>query len=291
MDSTPTPLTAGRTSVVHHAGALGAWSLWRRRPAAALVPFVVEMQGYEESGTEPLVRAELPSTVVPLILMLDGAFALVEGTGRRPLRDSFVAGLHTRPALVASTGTAACLQVNFTPEGARRALRADLAPIAGRVADLAALDGVLAAHLVRDLAAAPDWGARLDALEGLLAARLLEARGSDWLDRAALRLAGGPAVRVGALAEDLGVSRAHLHRAFAARTGLSPKAFQRVARFGRAVAALERPGRRPALADLALWCGYADQSHFNRDFAAFAGMPPRELLARALPDGTGLVGG
>jgi AraC-like DNA-binding protein len=48
-------------------------------------------------------------------------------------------------------------------------------------------------------------------------------------------------------------------------------------RFGRAVERLRRRGHG-SLTELALDCGYYDQSHFDRDFRAFAGVNPTELL-------------
>ncbi len=59
--------------------------------------------------------------------------------------------------------------------------------------------------------------------------------------------------------------------------GLAPKAYARVARFQRALAALHAGGR--GLSDVALRAGYYDQPHMNADFRALAGMTPGEYLA------------
>jgi AraC-like DNA-binding protein len=62
----------------------------------------------------------------------------------------------------------------------------------------------------------------------------------------------------------------------------------RIFRFERAMQGLAA-GRYGSLADLASDCGYADQAHFNREFARFSGETPRVLKARILPDGTGVM--
>jgi AraC-like DNA-binding protein len=56
---------------------------------------------------------------------------------------------------------------------------------------------------------------------------------------------------------------------------MSPKRYSRVLRFGVALRELQR-GVSPNLAQLALDCGYCDQSHLNREFQAFAGITPGE---------------
>src|SRR5690606_41786629 len=57
---------------------------------------------------------------------------------------------------------------------------------------------------------------------------------------------------------------------FRDQVGLSPKHFQRIARFRKVIAELE-PTREIDWVDLALSCGYHDQAHFNHDFRGLAG--------------------
>lgn len=278
---------------IDHDSDRGRWTLLRRRPPLPLGRYVKEIQGFAEDGGTPVLRTEVPSGILPLILVFGPGFSLhdVASPERvRPLDRSFIAGLHERPALVGSAGCALCMQVDFTPIGARRFLRRDLEDLAGRVVDLDSLVGALAGGLEARLEAAKDWPARFVLIEALLSERILQAPKETPLVGAALQAieASGGRISVGALAAELGCSRKHLAALVRRHTGLAPKALARILRFEEAFRRL-RAGETASLAALAADCGYADQAHFNRDFRAFAGESPRALLARCLPDGTGIL--
>ncbi len=278
---------------IDHDSDRGRWTLLCRRPPLPLGRYVREVQGYAEDGGGPVLRTEVPSGILPLILVFGPGFTLHDVTSPerfRPLERSFIAGLHETPTLVGSAGGALCMQVDFTPIGAWRFLRRDLQDLAGRVVDLDLLVGTLAESLEARLEAAGDWPARFALLEAVLSERILNAPKEAPLVDAALQAIEASAGRipVGALAARLGCSRKHLAAVFRRHTGLAPKSLARVLRFERAFRTL-RAGEAPSLAALAADCGYADQAHFNRDFRAFAGESPRVLLARCLPDGTGIL--
>jgi AraC-like DNA-binding protein len=277
---------------IDHSSGYGAWTLLRRAPPPALRPYVIEMQGYAERDGMPVVRKELPSGIVPMIVNFGPGFTIhdYDAPGIRALDRSFVAGLTDRHAVVGSQGEALCMQVDFTPLGARRFLGIELGALAGGVHDLNTLIGAAADRLEERLAEAADWPARFAILERVLIERLSRHGAGHRLVAAAWaeieRRRGD--VRIGDLAASLDCSRKHLATLFRTEIGLPPKLLARVLRFERAIDAM-KAGRFGSLADLALDCGYGDQAHFNHDFAKFAGEPPSQLMARILPDQTGVM--
>jgi transcriptional regulator GlxA family with amidase domain len=87
------------------------------------------------------------------------------------------------------------------------------------------------------------------------------------------------------------VTARHLTTLFYREVGRSPKTVAMLMRFERATAAISDSVRRCATVDLAAVAastGFSDQAHLTRDFARFAGVPPRRWIAeefRNIQDG------
>jgi AraC-like DNA-binding protein len=91
-----------------------------------------------------------------------------------------------------------------------------------------------------------------------------------------LRLSN-PKIHVSELARECGLSTRHLLRLFKDYLGTSPKALVRNMRFQKARDSLfENPDQ--SLTQLAYECGFADQSHFIRDFYLFYGKKPSAFV-------------
>lgn len=88
-----------------------------------------------------------------------------------------------------------------------------------------------------------------------------------------------PTVR--ALADKFCVSERQMERQFIHFTGFNPKQFCRIARFNKAMTWYGR--KHLKLSDVALSCGYYDQSHFIHDFKQFSGLSPKEYFLRKSP--------
>ncbi|MDF2981848.1 MAG: Helix-turn-helix, AraC domain protein [Devosia sp.] len=275
-----------------HASEHGRWTLWRKRPAALLRPHVIELEGYVESGGTPLVRRELPFAGIPLILVFEHHFSVFDDDGAESVRlgQGFIAGLTDQPTLVGSPGHAFCMQVNFTPLGARRILGLNLYEIGGLVVPADAVLGAAFRGLEDRLAHAVGWQQRFAIIERYLLERLdRNAPPTPLVEAGYTQLvAAGGRLDLAGLAARLEISRTHLGTLFRREIGITPKAVARLLRFETALAAL-RSGQVQSLADLAYACGYADQSHFNGEFRSMSGQSPTALLRASLPDGSVLA--
>jgi AraC family transcriptional regulator len=75
------------------------------------------------------------------------------------------------------------------------------------------------------------------------------------------------------IAEACCLSVSHFSRAFRKSTGLAPHAWLLQARVEHAMNLLRR--REHSLSEIALACGFVDQSHFTRVFVRRVGLTPR----------------
>ena len=221
-------------------------------------------------------------------------------------RPAFAVGMMSTAIQVASGAPVGTVAVRFKPGAAGAFLatplhaltdqRADLDLLWGRsdadrLADAlwtgALTDGerisLIEAHLLRRLrgfdAATAGVIAGAGAAAGAGGAGGADGAGGAALVRRALGVLdiSGGGVRIDELAARLGVSRQHLAAQFRTRVGLSPKLYARICRFRRATAAL-KTAPSPDWAQLALDCGYFDQSHLIHDFQEFAGSAPQDFL-------------
>lgn len=85
--------------------------------------------------------------------------------------------------------------------------------------------------------------------------------------------ATGGQVAIGSIAREMGYSVRTLDRYFQAIYGYGPKWYGRLLRFHRALHWLEQSATH-SLADIAVACGFYDQSHLTRDFSDLAAISP-----------------
>ncbi len=278
-------------TISQHAGEFGAWRIARLAPRSSLAPFVGSLFAYEDHATSFKRRRELPDGQATLIFNLGADLGVelrpdaksVFSAGR-----SFYSGASERFVITETNGAQTGAQAMLTLLGARRLAGTPLAEFGDALVDPADALGIAATELSERLAGANSQAARLAILRAVIEAKLLVSRPlAAFLEHAFLRLNAG-AVGVGTLAKEIGVSRKHLTTTFAREFGLTPKTFARLRRFDRARRLREREPATSA-AEVALRCGFADQSHMVREFREFAGLPPEALRRQQLPDSGGVM--
>lgn len=139
------------------------------------------------------------------------------------------------------------------------------------------------AGLLQELRLAPGWDEMVAPVERWLVALSAGGTCEDPVAREATRLRKmRGTVPIQDLADAAGLSLRHFQRRFRALTGLNPKHYARICRIGHAV---HRKELEPGISWTALAheAGYADQSHFIRDFKALTGTLPRSFLRGQTP--------
>ncbi len=281
-------MTAGAqarlTSYEHE---LGDWVRARRAPDVRLSGLLLdrELLGYQHSRAQFSSWLEPPRPQLTLMIDLDGA---LHADGEA-LPDAWISGLDDRPTIVGFGDTYGAIDLKLTPLGAYTLTGRPLSELTGACVPVEDVFGRPGRELVARVRETQNWDVRFDLVEAFLLARL--AAGPEphpavsWAFER-LRATQG-AVRVHALAAELGCSRRYLRDGFVREVGLPPKTVGRLMRFHHV---REHIGRAPTRwCDVAHSAGYADQSHLNREFRELAGTTPSDFVSRLIPDG-GVIG-
>lgn len=194
-------------------------------------------------------------------------------------RDSWCLGIWNRRHLVEWPAHTEFVGVSFKPGGAHALLGLPLSELHNRVVPLDAIWDRSAGEMRDRLAAAATPERRFALLEAFLLARLRDrpaaARLVDQVAAQIMQRHG--AVRIGPLCAAAGVSHKHLITLFNQMVGCTPKELARLCRFGHLLDNIDVTGPIHWTA-LAQDGDYFDQSHFSRDFAAYAGLSPSTYL-------------
>jgi AraC-like DNA-binding protein len=148
--------------------------------------------------------------------------------------------------------------------------------------DLTQLLGQAGGELAERITLADDNRQRIQIITHFIEGKLKAEPNQSPAITAAIRsiIQTGELVRVATLADRCCLSERQFERNFKALAGFGPKLFSRIVRFQAATRAHRIS--YPSLAQLALTCGYYDQSHFIQDFKEFSGYYPREFFVGQL---------
>lgn len=224
----------------------------------------------------------LPVGTLELVINLhEDEIRIYDDAGqRRALSGTIVSGAYGHPFVIDTQEHALTMGVHFRPGGAFPFTVAPPGELGNAHVDLALLWGKKTVEELRDrLAGARTHTERFRILEGALIPRALDAREARPIVQLALRALARPGASVREIVDSAGVSHRHLTNVFRAEVGMTPKLFARVRRFQRTIT-LATQRARTNFALLAAECGYGDQGHLIRDFAAFARATPVDFFSQ-----------
>jgi AraC-like DNA-binding protein len=254
-------------------------------PRAPLCTFVDNFWLYEDYTGEHQRERILPTGTFEMVFNLREDELRIYGPSDpdecRRFAGAAVSGPYAGSFMSDTAEEAAILGVHFKPGGAFAVLGLPAGELTNAHVDLRTLWGPAAPTLRERLCALTKPVERFRLVEQALLERLAGSparHGAVRVGLDVLTLTHGRA-RVRDIARTVDLSQRRFIEVFAAEVGLTPKLFGRVQRFQHAVAS-SRNATKVDWAQLAVECGYFDQSHLVHEFVEFSGVGPADFRQR-----------
>jgi AraC-like DNA-binding protein len=251
-----------------------------RRPHPVLAPFIKSFWYACDPEATHRHQRILPTGRAQIVISLAHDYLTDASHPTDPLQHSPAAiflGLFSHHQQIDAIDLTELIGILFHPGGTLAFFPANTHAFTNRETSLEDLWGNAAANLRNDLREAPTPARKFDLLDFALRHRLTESKTSHripTIDYALTHLHRSPGTTtIAELTRTTGLSPRRLSQLFREQIGVSPKLYCRIQRFQQAVQLMHR-GADIHWSELALICGYYDQSHFINDFHAFSGLSP-----------------
>ena len=231
-----------------------------------------------ENGQAPRLEKILPSGTIELVVNLKHNEIHIYDADQpdriRRFDGAVFSGTYSRSFVCNASQHEAMLGVHFRPGGAFPFLGTEASELTNTHANLSDLWGRSALELRERLCTASTSQKIFQIMEDALRERLRYHSTTDPQMKIALNMFAMRNVGVRDVSQELGFSQRRFIQVFNSHVGLTPKVFCRIQRFQRARVLAEK-FEMPHWAQLAVTCGYFDQSHLIKDFHEFAGSTPK----------------
>jgi AraC-like DNA-binding protein len=248
------------------------------KPGKALQPYVKCYYVYESASPAAFEDLVFPCACMEII------FNLGSGSWQTRAGSAFVTtpaielwGQVLRPLAVRSVGRNTMLGVRFYPHAAATILNDKVNLFNHQVTNFGDVLGSTVRSLHDQLQEARSWTKKLALVEAFLLQQLSLA--TKRLNKVAVVSELMQELRqqdifdtMETVATRNGISARYMQQLFVQYTGLTPKLYSQINRFQNSLQ-LIRAGN-DSLTSIAYECGYADQSHFIREFKSFTGLTP-----------------
>lgn len=249
------------------------------RPGPPLNEFV-ENFWLIEGGQARRLEKILPTGMIELVINLKSNEIHIHDWERpeqyQRLSGAVFSGTYSRSFICNALQHEAIMGVHFKAGGAFPFLGAGANELTNAHGHLADIWGRFGVELRERLCAASTPEERFRIMEAALRSRFHDPTRCQLPIKMALKMLtiAGNRASVRDVSRKLGFSQRRFIQIFNSVVGLTPRVFCRISRFQQARVLAEKTDR-PDWAELALTCGYFDQSHLIRDFREFSGSTPR----------------
>jgi AraC-like DNA-binding protein len=219
-----------------------------------------------------------------LIWFLDGEVELLQGAGGQQgtlISGCVASGCHTQPTVSRSRGEVRTFIAMFYPDAFHALFGVDLALLQNRSLPARDMLPPRALELIDAVEAEPSDAERQALVEGFVMEHARHHKLPAWLRIRRM----GSRITLGMASSMLGIGPRQLQRLALREAGANLQTLLRLKRGERSFLRAQRivgKGEPLALADHALACDYADQSHMARECKAQTGRTPAQLVRDVL---------
>lgn len=231
-----------------------------------------------DGGQTPRLEKILPCGLIELVINLKNNQIHIHDPEQpeqfRRFSGAVFSGTYSRSFVCNALQHEAIMGVHFKAGGAFPFLNADASELTNTHANLVDLWGNSGLELRERLCTAATPQQRFRIMEGVLKSRLHHHTTRQPQITTALKMFAKRGALIRDVSRQLGFTQRRFIQTFNSYVGLTPKVFCRILRFQRARILAEKL-EMPDWTDLALTCGYFDQSHLINDFQEFSGSTPK----------------
>jgi len=249
-------------------------------PSPALEPYVQYFWVFSEPENDPVLKTYkvIADGEPGMVFQFNLAFY---NTQQELLPHFFLYGQSTRNMYNYSRGSFMNIGVVLRPDAVRSIFGIDSCDLTNSTLDLSLLDGNA---MPEQLINCNDVEEGIQLLSGYILRKAAQHRhkNNQLVAWASQKLLADPGVNsLKEVRQELNISERSLERLFKINIGMSPKLYARVCRFQASLNSLRNNGYEK-LSDISYGNGYADQSHFIREFREFSGVTPNAWLRKAV---------
>ncbi|MCB9353990.1 MAG: AraC family transcriptional regulator [Lewinellaceae bacterium] len=199
------------------------------------------------------------------------------------LPEAYVIGIKKEPLYYTFPAGASMFGISIRPEVFTQLFNCSINPIARHYAEANSFIGPQVGAYIRQLKVAKNDAQRSAAavgfLRNFLAGREQQSTNHQYLNKVMAQIRQASFTpRMRDLEEQVFLSKRQLQRVFQDKIGLSAKTYGRIIRFWQAFEYVQRHPKANWI-DITYHFGYADQSHFIRDFREFTGSKPSTFMS------------